>query len=106
MESALVEVAGQTAPYFIEVMPSEYKETWAKLSEAKKSTIVAQAKMVKLSTSYQVKNFWDTRDLREVSQVMEKVEMVNESKVEEAAKSTITYNTDGMAEAFAKRFNK
>jgi hypothetical protein len=32
--------------------------------------------------------------------------MVSESKVEEAAKSTITYNVDGMAEAFAKRFNK
>ena len=106
MESALVEVAGQTAPYFIEVMPSEYKDTWAKLSEAKKSAITAQAKMVKLSSPYQVKNFWDTRDLREVAPVMEKVEMVSESKVVEANKSTITYNVDGMAEAFAKRFNK
>jgi len=106
MESALVEVAGQTAPYFIEVMPSEYKDTWAKLSEAKKSAITAQAKMVKLSSPYQVKNFWDTRDLREVAQVMEKVEMVSESKVTEEKSSTITYNVDGMAEAFAKRFNK
>lgn len=106
MESALVEVAGQTAPYFIEVMPSEYRETWTKLSEAKKSAIAAQAKMVKLSSPYQVKNFWDTRDLREVAPVMEKVEMVSESKVVEDKKSTITYNVDGMAEAFAKRFNK
>jgi len=107
MESALVEVAGQAVPYFLEVMPSEYKDTWAKLSEAKKSQIAAQAKMVKLSSPYQVKNFWDTRDLREVAPVMEKVEMVKESKeVEEAPKSTITYNVDGMAEAFAKRFKK
>lgn len=106
MESALVEVAGQTEPYFIEAMPSEYKETWAKLSEAKKSAIAAQAKMVKLSTPYQVKNFWDTRDLREVAPVMEKVEMVSESKEVEAPKSTITYNTDGIAEELAKRFNK
>ena len=106
MESALVEVAGQTAPYFLEVMPSEYKDTWAKLSEAKKSQITAQAKMVKLSSPYQVKNFWDTRDLREVAPVMEKVEMVSESKATEEKASTITYNVDGMAEAFAKRFNK
>jgi hypothetical protein len=107
MESALVEVAGQNVPYFIEAMPSEYKDTWAKLSEAKKSSIAAQAKMVKLNTPYQVKNFWDTRDLRETAPVMEKVEMVNESKVEAPKKSsTITYNVDGMAEAFAKRFNK
>ena len=107
MESALVEVAGQTEPYFVEVMPSEYKETWAKLSEAKKSQIAAQAKMVKLTSPYQVKNFWDTRDLREVTSVMEKVEMVSESKTtEEAPSSTITYNVEGMAEAFAKRFKK
>ena len=106
MESALVEVAGQTEPYFVTAMPSEYRETWAKLSEAKKSAITAQAKMVKLSTPYQVKNFWDTRDLREVAPVMEKVEMVSESKEVEAPKSNITYNTDGIAEELAKRFNK
>lgn len=105
MESALVEVAGQAVPYFIDAMPSEYKDTWAKLSEAKKSAIAAQAKMVKLTTPYQVKNFWDTRDLREVAPVMEKVEMVSESKVE-APKSNITYNTDGIAEELAKRFKK
>ena len=107
MESALVEVAGQTEPYFITAMPSEYKETWAKLSEAKKSAIAAQAKMVKLTSPYQVKNFWETRDLRETTPVMEKVEMINEARKLEAPKSsTITYNTDGMAEELAKRFNK
>ena len=105
MESALVEVAGQTAPYFIEVMPSEYRDTWAKLSEAKKSQIEAQAKMVKLTSPYQVKNFWDTRDLRETAPVMEKVEMISESKVE-APKSNITYNTDGIEAELAKRFKK
>ena len=107
MESALVEVAGQNVPYFIEAMPSEYKDTWAKLSEAKKTAIAAQAKMVKLTSPYQVKNFWETRDLRETTPVMEKVEMINEAKKLEAPKSsTITYNTDGMAEALAARFKK
>ena len=107
MESALVEVAGQTEPYFITAMPSEYKETWAKLSEAKKTAIAAQAKMVKLTSPYQVKNFWETRDLRETTPVMEKVEMINEAKKQEAPKSsTITYSTDGMAEELAKRFKK
>lgn len=107
MESALVEVAGQTEPYFITAMPSEYKETWAKLSEAKKTAIAAQAKMVKLTSPYQVKNFWETRDLRETTPVMEKVEMINEARKQEAPKSsTITYSTDGMAEQLAKRFKK
>ena len=106
MESALVEVAGQTTPYFVEAMPSEYRETWTKLSEAKKSVISAQARMVKLTTPYQVKNFWDTRDLRETSAVMERVEMITEAKKIEAPKSTLTYNTDGIGEALAKRFKK
>ena len=107
MESALVEVAGQNTPYFIEAMPSEYKDTWAKLSEARKTAIAAQAKMVKLTSPYQVKNFWETRDLRETTPVMEKVEMINEAKKLEAPKSTtITYSTDGMAEALAARFKK
>tara|TARA_R110000782_G_scaffold33337_7_gene80558 strand:- start:785 stop:2794 length:2010 start_codon:yes stop_codon:yes gene_type:complete len=106
MESALVEVAGQTAPYFVEAMPSEYKEAWTALSETKKVQIAAQARMVKLTSPYQVKNFWDTRDLREVSRVMEKVEMIKESKVAEAPKSTLTYSTEGIGEALAKRFKK
>ena len=106
MESALVEVAGQTAPYFIEAMPSEYRETWETLSETKKVQIAAQARMVKLSSPYQVKNFWDTRDLREVTSVMEKVEMISESKVVEAPKTSITYSTEGIGDALAKRFKK
>ena len=106
MESALIEVAGQTTPYFVEAMPSEYRETWSKLSEAKKSNISAQARMVKLTSPYQVKNFWDTRDLRETTSVMEKVEMINEAKKVEAPKSTLTYSTEGIGEALAKRFNK
>lgn len=106
MESALVEVAGQTAPYFVEAMPSEYRDTWTALSETKKVQIAAQARMVKLTSPYQVKNFWDTRDLREVSRVMEKVEMIKESKVAEAPKSTLTYSTEGIGEALAKRFKK
>ena len=107
MEGALVEVAGQTAPYFVEAAPSEYKEIWNTLSEAKKNQLTAQAKMVKLSTPYQVANFWQTRDLREVAPVMEKVEMITESKqVEEPKKSNIGYDVTGMAEEIAKRFKK
>ena len=84
-------------------MPVEYKETFAKLSESKKNSILAQSKMHKLETAYQVANFWQTRDLREVSQVMEKVAMVKES-VE--VKSTIGYDTTEIAAQLAKRFKK
>jgi len=63
--------------------------------------------MVKLSTPYQVRNFWQTRDLREVSQVMEKVEMIKEStNVEAPKKTSITYDTTEIAAALAARFKK
>jgi hypothetical protein len=106
MEGALVEVAGQTTPYFVEAAPAEYKELWNTLSEAKRNQLSAQAKMVKLTTPYQVANFWQTRDLREVSQVMEKLTMITEARKEEAPKKSIGYDVTGIGEEIAKRFKK
>jgi len=91
----------------VTMMPEEYKETWNKLSEGKKSSIIAQSKYQRTDTSYQVKNFWQTRDLRETAVVMEKVEVLNESTiVEEAPASTLPYNLDDMKIAINKRFKK
>ena len=102
--NALAGAPVENEPTVLAAMPSEYRETWNGLSEAKKNQILAQAKYHKLETEYQVRNFWQQRDLRETSPVMEKVEMVSE-KVEEKV-STLPYNMDGMAESFAKRFKK
>ena len=90
-------------PAVISMMPAEYKETFAKLSEAKKNSILAQSKMHKLDSAYQVANFWQTRDLREVSQVMEKVAMVKES-VE--VKQTIGYDMTEISAQIAAKFKK
>ena len=92
-----------TAPV-ISMMPSEYHEAWTKLSEGKKAQIMAQSKMHKLETSYQVANFWQTRDLRETAPMMEKLNMVNESK--EETKSTVGYDTTDIAAQIAARFKK
>ena len=92
-------------PAFISLMPSEYAEAWANLSEAKQNQIVAQAKYHTLNTEYQVANFWQTRDLRDTKVEMEKVAMVTESKTE-APKSTLGYDVTGYADAFKKKFNK
>ncbi len=92
-------------PAFISLMPSEYSEAWANLSEAKQNQIVAQAKYHTLNTEYQVANFWQTRDLRDNKVEMEKVAMVTESKTE-APKSTLGYDVTGYADAFKKKFNK
>jgi hypothetical protein len=100
----VVESAG-AQPTFIALMPSEYTEAWANLSEAKQNQIIAQSKYHTLNTEYQVANFWQTRDLRDTRVEMEKVAMVNEAKAE-AVKPTLGYDVSGMAEEFKKRFNK
>jgi hypothetical protein len=91
-------------PAVISMMPAEYQETWAKLSEGKKNQILAQSKYHRLETSYQVANFWQTRDLRETAPVMEKIAMVAEST--EVETKTIGYDVTGIAEEIAKKFRK
>ena len=53
--------------------PEEYKTLWESLDPAVKNTITAQSKVYKLETSYQIKNFWETRKLT-------KTVAINESK--------------------------
>jgi hypothetical protein len=93
----------QAEPLVISAMPTEYKETWNSLSESKKNQLLAQSKYHRLETEYQVRNFWQTRDLREVAQVIERVEMVKES-TEEAKQ--LPYDMTGVAESLNKRFKK
>ena len=100
------EVAGNESNelFVIAAMPNEYKEKWETLSESRKKQLIAQSKMHKVETEYQVRNFWQTRDLREVTPVMEKVEMIVEKKEVEANK--LPYNLEGVQESIAKRFKK
>ena len=99
----ITDAPSASEPNVIKMMPNEYKETFAKLSESKKNQIIAQSKYHKLETQYQVTNFWQTRDLRETAQVMEKVELVNESKGET---KSLPYDLTGVQESLAKRFKK
>ena len=93
----------QAEPLVISAMPSEYKETWNSLSEGKKNQLLDQSKYHRLETEYQVRNFWQTRDLREVTQVIEKVEMIKESTEEV---KQLPYDMTGVAESLNKRFKK
>ena len=85
-------------------MPTEYKEKYDSLSESRKKQLIAQSKYHKIETEYQVRNFWQTRDLRETKPVMEKVAMITENKKVEEKK--LPYNLDGVKESIAKRFKK
>ena len=105
IESSTLIVENRNAePFFLAAMPSEYRGTWENLSESKKNQITAQSKYHTLNTEYQVRNFWQTRDLRDTKIEMEKVEMVKESKTTEVNKPA--YDVSGYAEELKKRFKK
>lgn len=103
--SSLVNSVKTNEPSVIEMMPEEYKETWSKLSDNKKTALLAQSKYHKLETAYQVRNFWQTRDLRDVKVVMEKVEIVNEAAPVIEEKKPL-YDLTDVKKSINKRFNK
>jgi hypothetical protein len=103
--SSLINSVKTNEPSVIEMMPEEYKETWSKLSDNKKTALLAQSKYHRLETSYQVRNFWQTRDLRDVKVVMEKVESVNETAVVTEEKKPL-YDLTDVKKSINKRFNK
>ena len=103
--SSLLNSVKTNEPNVIEMMPEEYKETWSKLSDNKKTALLAQSKYHKLETAYQVRNFWQTRDLRDVAVVMEKVETVNEAAPVIEDKKPL-YDLTDVKKSINKRFNK
>lgn len=58
--------ANNSAPKWIQDMPVEYVPIWESMNSDEKNRIVAQSKMYRLETAYQIKNFWSTRGLDEM----------------------------------------
>ncbi len=102
--NAVVE-AKNSEPFFMTAAPAEYKEKFESLSESKQNQIKAQANYHTLKTEYQVRNFWETRDLREVKVDLEKLAAVNESAVAEKTNEPL-YDVSSYAESLKKRFKK
>ena len=103
--SSLLNSVKTNEPNVIEMMPEEYKEAWSNMSDNKKTALIAQSKYHKLETAYQVRNFWQTRDLRDVKVVMEKVESVNEAAPVIEDKKPL-YDLTNVKKSINKRFNK
>ena len=97
------------APKWIQEMPVEYVPIWESMNSDDKNRIVAQSKMYRLDTAYQIKNFWSTRGLEEMKG---KVTNLNESA---ATKFDITQANDlgydnnyvnSIANQLANKFNR
>jgi hypothetical protein len=92
---------------FIDEMPDEYKAVWESLNEGHQQSIVAQSHFYNLETSYQIRNFWSTRNLGVSPVGLQKLQE-NES-INENQKPSFGYSNDYMnyiAESLGKKFNR
>ena len=89
---------------FIQDMPEKFTEKWNNLAEGRRNQIIAESKFHPLNTQYQINNFWQTRDLREYSPVMEKVAMIKEEV--ETKTTSLPYDMTSITEAINAKFKK
>lgn len=64
----------------VENMPTIYRERWNSLSDKRKSEILNEAKFYNLKSTNDIEHFWSTRDLRNETVVLERVDTDSASK--------------------------
>ena len=108
-ESALAEV--EVNELWLTDMPVEYLPVWESASPEIKDKITRQSKLYNLSTSYQIKNFWQTRGLGKPEDFV--TESVNESKNTETNNpekaNSLGYSNDylnSVKESLGKSFSR
>ena len=99
---------GNNAPKWIQDMPVEFVPIWESMNTDEKNRIVAQSKMYRLETAYQIKNFWSTRGLDEMKG---KTVTLNESanRFDVSQANDLGYDNDfvnNIASQLANRFNR
>ena len=70
----------------VENMPAVYRDRWNALSDKRKGEILNEAKFYNLKGTNEIEYFWSTRDLRDNTAVLERVETDNAKtwKIDEA----------------------
>lgn len=74
----------ENVPSYIKFMPAAYKNVYESMNDAEKNWIAAQANTLVLNTPYQVKSFWDSRDLRGISERIAQEANINNSTINES----------------------
>ena len=74
----------ENTPAYIRFMPVDYKEIYENMNEPEKNWIASQARNVYLNTQYQVKSFWDSRDLRGIKERIAQSSHINNQTINES----------------------
>lgn len=96
-------------PKWIQEMPVEYSPIWESLTTDEKNRIVAQSKMYRLDTPYQIRNFWSTRGLESAKGRTTSLNESNSNVGGGFTNSDLGYDTDfvnNIASQLASRFNR
>ena len=91
---------------FVDEAPEEYAQVWESLTEGHKQSLIAQSAFYNLETSYQIKNFWSTRQLGRNLGLQKLVENEN-IETNETPTTPIGYSNDylrSIAEALEGKF--
>jgi len=81
---AVLNKTEENTPNYVRFMPEKYKSVFESMTDGERNWVAAQAHNFQLNTAYQVKAFWDSRDLRAIQERLatEKAqsERINESQ--------------------------
>lgn len=77
---AVINKEQENIPNYIRFMPPTYKEIYENMDNSEKNMIAAQASVVTVNTPYQVKAFWDSRDLRAINERIARNEEINKNQ--------------------------
>ena len=109
--SDAISKSNSNLPKWVKDMPTEYAPLWESLNTDEKNRIVAQSKMYRLDTPYQIRNFWSTRGLESVkgrstslNESFSKGDDYGFSNVNELGYDTNVVNN--IAKQLASRFNR
>jgi len=73
----------ENTPNYVKFMPAQYKEVYESMTDGEKNWISAQANNMSLNTPYQVKAFWDSRNLRGISERIATQANINNQTINE-----------------------
>lgn len=73
----------ENTPAYVRYMPANYKEVYESMTDGERNWIAAQANNLSLNTPYQVKSFWDSRDLRGIRERIANSANINNETINE-----------------------
>lgn len=74
----------ENTPIYVRFMPAIYKAIYESMNDNERNWISAQANNMTLTTQYQVKSFWDSRDLRGIRERIAIDANINNSTINES----------------------